>query len=69
MRKQPPKNTGFNIDDLKGKSQDEIMAMTKKGKPLMIMVSVSDNPTKDETERITALWQTSLFNANLEIQR
>lgn len=27
------------------------------------------DPTEKETEQITQLWQTSLFNANYEIQR
>nr|KAF6410985.1 mesoderm development LRP chaperone [Rousettus aegyptiacus] len=43
--------------------------MTKKGKTLMMFVSVSGSPTEKETEEITSLWQGSLFNANYDVQR
>lgn len=35
---------------------------------LSLCVFIGD-PTEKETEQITQLWQTSLFNANYEIQR
>jgi len=35
----------------------------------MMFVTVSGNPTEAETEQITSLWQTSLYNANIEITR
>lgn len=31
--------------------------------------SLLGNPTEKETEQITQLWQSSLFNANVELQR
>ncbi|XP_014680686.1 PREDICTED: LDLR chaperone MESD-like [Priapulus caudatus] len=46
-----------------------LMKLTKKGKTLMMFVSVSGGPTREETEAITQLWHTSLFNANYESQR
>jgi len=48
---------------------DSIMKMSKSGKPTMMFVSVSGNPTEKESSDITALWQSSLFNANMEVQR
>ncbi|KAM8974842.1 LRP chaperone MESD [Pelodytes ibericus] len=48
---------------------ESILQMTKKGKTLMIFVTVSGNPTEKESEEITSLWQGSLFNANYDIQR
>jgi len=48
---------------------DEIMKMSKSGKPTMLFVTVSGNPTEKEASDITALWQSSLFNANLDVQR
>ena len=65
-RKQQPT---FDINDLKNRKTEDIMKLSKKGKSLMMFISVSGNPTRDETERITTLWQNSLFNANFEIQR
>ncbi|XP_005695228.3 PREDICTED: LDLR chaperone MESD [Capra hircus] len=48
---------------------ESILRMTKKGKTLMMFVTVSGNPTEKETEEITSLWQGSLFNANYDVQR
>ncbi|XP_048338162.1 LRP chaperone MESD [Sphaerodactylus townsendi] len=48
---------------------ETILQMTKKGKTLMMFVTVSGNPTEKETEQITNLWQGSLFNAHYDIQR
>ncbi len=54
---------------IKDKPMDEVKKISKKGRALMIFVTVSGNPTRDETEKITSLWQSSLFNANLESTR
>ncbi|XP_059534175.1 LRP chaperone MESD isoform X2 [Myotis daubentonii] len=48
---------------------ESILKMTKKGKTLMMFVTVSGGPTEKETEEITSLWQGSLFNANYDVQR
>uniref|UniRef100_A0A8C3WHK6 LRP chaperone MESD n=1 Tax=Catagonus wagneri TaxID=51154 RepID=A0A8C3WHK6_9CETA len=48
---------------------ESILKMTKKGKTLMMFVTVSGNPSEKETEEITSLWQGSLFNANYDVQR
>ncbi|XP_007432817.3 LRP chaperone MESD, partial [Python bivittatus] len=48
---------------------ESILKMTKKGKTLMMFVTVSGEPTEKETEQITNLWQGSLFNANYDVQR
>nr|XP_056721919.1 LRP chaperone MESD [Euleptes europaea] len=48
---------------------ETILKMTKKGKTLMMFVTVSGDPTEKETEEITNLWQGSLFNANYDVQR
>ncbi|XP_066886144.1 LRP chaperone MESD isoform X2 [Kogia breviceps] len=47
---------------------ESILKMTKKGKTLMMFVTVSGSPTEKETEEITSLWQGSLFNANYDVQ-
>lgn len=48
---------------------ESILQLTKKGKTLMMFVTVSGSPTEKETEEITSLWQGSLFNANYDVQR
>ena len=65
LRKPPP----MTIEDLKGKSPEDLKMMNKKGKSLMIFVTVSGDPSKEEAEEITQLWQSSLYNANYEITR
>ena len=64
--RKPPQ---INLNDIKGMNPEKIKMMSKKGKALMIFATVSGNPTKAETEEITKLWQSSLFNANFEITR
>ncbi|CAK6442384.1 unnamed protein product [Pipistrellus nathusii] len=48
---------------------ESILKLTKKGKTLMMFVTVSGSPSEKETEEITSLWQGSLFNANYDVQR
>ncbi|KPP70614.1 hypothetical protein Z043_110546 [Scleropages formosus] len=43
--------------------------MRKKGKMLMVLVTISDDPTEKVMEEISSLWQRSLFSANFNIQR
>lgn len=35
----------------------------------MMFATVSGDPTEKETDELTALWQSSLYNANIEITR
>jgi hypothetical protein len=48
---------------------ESILQMTKKGKTVMMFVSVSGNPDKIEAEEITKLWQTSLWNNHIQAER
>lgn len=67
-KKPPPK---INMDEVfkAGGNKEDIIRATKKGQPLMIFVSVAGNPTRKETESISSLWQTSLNNNNIQVQR
>ena len=47
----------------------ELMKLSKKNKVVMVFASLSGNPTKKEAEAITARWQTSLFNAQYQVER
>jgi len=35
----------------------------------MMFATVAGNPTRAETEKISALWESSLFNANIQLKR
>ncbi|XP_054280692.1 LDLR chaperone boca [Macrosteles quadrilineatus] len=48
---------------------ENILKMTKKGKTLMTFVSVLGNPTREESEEITKLWQGSLWNSHIQAER
>lgn len=46
-----------------------LLKQSKKGKVVMLFVSVAGTPSKKDTEQITARWQTSLFNAQFQVER
>jgi hypothetical protein len=66
MRKKRP---SINMNDIRNKGPEAIKALNKKGQAIMLFATVSGNPTQAETEQITSLWQSSLFNANLQSTR
>jgi hypothetical protein len=48
---------------------ENLLKLTKKGRTLMVFVSVDGNPSKEETGDITKLWQTSLWNNHIQAER
>lgn len=48
---------------------EALLQETKKGKTVMMFVSVAGSPTKIEAEEITKLWQTSLWNNHIQAER
>lgn len=66
LRKKRP---SINMNDIRNKGPEAIKALNKKGQAIMLFATVSGNPTQAETEKITSLWQSSLFNANLQSTR
>lgn len=48
---------------------EALLQATKKGRTLMTFVSVNGNPTREETEEITKLWQSSLWNNHIQAER
>jgi hypothetical protein len=68
--RQQRKPMNFDINKLKGSGKDIVGSFNKKGKSLMMFVTVSgEGVSKDEAEKITGIWQSSLFNANYEVTR
>lgn len=65
LRPMPPIDmTALNPEDPQG-----LLEATKKGRTLMTFVSVNGNPSKEETEEITKIWQTSLWNSHIQAER
>nr|CAD7269097.1 unnamed protein product [Timema shepardi] len=58
--------TLFQIDM---SNPENLLKLSKKGRTLMVFVSVVGNPTRQETEQITQLWQTSLWNSHIQAER
>lgn len=57
------------MNDIRGKGPEAIKSLNKKNQAIMIFATVSGNPTQAETEQITSIWQSSLFNANYQLTR
>ncbi|XP_071943535.1 LDLR chaperone boca-like [Antedon mediterranea] len=64
--REPPK---VDFSKLDTSNPENMVKMTKKGKTLMVFVTVSGKPEKQEAEEITQLWQNQLFQANFQLQR
>ena len=45
------------------------MKYSKAGRTAMLFVTVSGNPTQEETVQLSALWETSLFNNHVQASR
>ena len=45
------------------------MEQSKKGKPLMIFVSVKDAKDQQYTEQVSRIWMQSLLNAHIPVER
>ena len=48
---------------------ENLLKLTKKGRTLMMFISVDGNPSREETEEITKLWQSSLWNNHIQAER
>ncbi|KAK9504085.1 hypothetical protein O3M35_010507 [Rhynocoris fuscipes] len=65
LRPQPQ----IDLSKIKGNDPESLLKLTKKGKTLMSFVVVDGNPTRGESETITKLWQTSLWNNHIQAER
>ncbi|XP_055531286.1 LDLR chaperone boca [Wyeomyia smithii] len=65
LRPAPP----IDMSQLDMANPENILKASKKGKTLMSFVMVNGNPTREETEEITKLWQTSLWNNHIQAER
>uniref|UniRef100_U5EXW9 Putative chaperone for wingless signaling and trafficking of ldl receptor n=1 Tax=Corethrella appendiculata TaxID=1370023 RepID=U5EXW9_9DIPT len=58
-----------DMSKLDPSNPEAILQKSKKGRTLMAFVTVSGNPTRDEADEITKLWQTSLWNSHRQAER
>ncbi|XP_033153550.1 LDLR chaperone boca [Drosophila mauritiana] len=65
LRPQPK----LDLSNLDSKSPEDLLKVSKKGRTLMTFVSVTGNPTREESDTITKLWQTSLWNNHIQAER
>ncbi|OWF37849.1 LDLR chaperone boca-like [Mizuhopecten yessoensis] len=65
-KREPPK---VDLSQLDPSNPEGMLKVSKKGKTLMMFATISGEPTQRETEQISQLWHTSLFNANYDTQR
>ncbi|EDW89205.1 LDLR chaperone boca [Drosophila yakuba] len=59
----------IDLNNLDSKSPEDLLKVSKKGRTLMTFVSVTGNPTREESDTITKLWQTSLWNNHIQAER
>lgn len=52
-----------------GSDPDALLKLSKKGKTLMTFVKVSPKYDKDDVDKITKLWQSSLWNNHIQAER
>lgn len=48
---------------------ENILKISKKGRTVMAFVTVSGEPSRPEADEITKVWQTSLWNANIQAEK
>jgi len=48
---------------------ESMMKMAKKGKTVMMFVRVTEFVSKEDTETITSIWQTGLYNNHVQAER
>ncbi|XP_052841652.1 LDLR chaperone boca [Drosophila gunungcola] len=65
LRPQPK----LDLSNLDSKNPEDLLKISKKGRTLMTFVSVTGNPTREEGDAITKLWQTSLWNNHIQAER
>ena len=50
-------------------NHEEVMKATKKGKTVMLFAKINKFKSREETEEISSLWQTGMYNAHIQGER
>jgi len=65
-----PRPPGLDLSDMsKYKDPESLVRASKKGQSVMMFVRVSGNPTRQEAEEISSIWQTGLWNTHIHVDR
>ena len=48
---------------------EELMQATKKGKTVMMFAKIHNFVSREETEEVTSIWQTGLYNNHIQVQQ
>ncbi|XP_031641205.1 LDLR chaperone boca-like [Contarinia nasturtii] len=59
----------IDLSSIDTSNPENLLKELKKGRTVMTFVAVSENPSRIETEEITKVWQTSLWNANIQAEK
>lgn len=59
----------IDLSSMDTNNPENLLKVSKKGRTVMAFVSVSGNPSRQEAEEITKVWQTSLWNANIQAEK
>eukprot|EP00092_Neocalanus_flemingeri_P008150 GFUD01008790.1.p1 GENE.GFUD01008790.1~~GFUD01008790.1.p1 ORF type:complete len:206 (-),score=91.47 GFUD01008790.1:93-710(-) len=59
----------LDLSKLDMSNPEEVMKATKTGKTVMMFVRITNFKTKEETEEVTSLWQTGLYNNHVQAER
>lgn len=59
----------IDLSNMDTSNPENLLKVSKKGRTVMAFVTVSGEPSRQETEEITKVWQTSLWNANIQAEK
>lgn len=59
----------IDLSSMDTSNPENILKLSKKGRTVMAFVTVSDSPSRLQAEEITKVWQTSLWNANIQAEK
>lgn len=59
----------IDMSQIDTSNPENLLRQSKKGRTVMTFVTVSGNPSRLESEEITKVWQTSLWNANIQAEK
>uniref|UniRef100_A0A6B2EE30 Putative ldlr chaperone boca n=1 Tax=Phlebotomus kandelakii TaxID=1109342 RepID=A0A6B2EE30_9DIPT len=65
LRPQKP----IDLTKLDVNNPEEMVRESKKGRTVMTFVQVAGNPTREESETLTKIWQSSLWNNHIQAER
>merc|ERR1712183_335356 len=59
----------LDMSKLDMSNPEEVMKLTKSGKTVMMFVRINNFKSREETEEVTSLWQTGLYNNHVQAER